>query len=163
MPSPPSGPVPARITRRIKSVFSRTTCWATKPPSEKPSKSTYFRPSAWMNVTTCLAMPETVSAGSPPELATPALLNRTTGRSFAKPSVTLGSQLSSPPRKCCRNTTGVPVAAPNRLYEYVTPFASMNRVGEVLCELVMVAAPGSKLRLLGDDVEDMIILLQSHG
>src|SRR5262249_37622959 len=99
----------------------------------------------------------------PPELATPALLNRMTGRSIAKPSVTLGSQLSSPPRKCCRNTTGVPVAAPNRLYAYVTPFASMNRVGEVLCELVMAATAGSKLRLLGNDVEDMIILLQSHG
>src|SRR5262245_33000596 len=94
-----------------------------------------------MNVTTCFAMPETVSAGSPSELATPALLNRMTGRSFARPSVTLGSQLSSPPRKCCKNTTGVPVLAPNRLYAYLTPLASRNCVGVVLCEFVISRLP----------------------
>src|SRR5262249_55852932 len=139
--SPPCGPVPVRTTRRIKPGFSRTTCWATNPPSENPSKSTRFRPSTLMNVTTCFAMPETVSAGSPSELATPALLNRMTGRSFARPSVTLGSQLSSPPRKCCKNTTGVPVLAPNRLYAYLTPLASRNCVGVVLCEFVISRLP----------------------
>src|SRR5438045_9756522 len=83
------------------------------------------------------AMPETVLDGSPPELATPALSKRTTGRSFARPSVTLGSQLSRPPRKCCRNTTGIPLAVPNHLYAYLTPLALMNYVGAVLWVLVI--------------------------
>src|SRR5262249_12623104 len=68
---------------------------------------------------------------------TPALLNRMTGRSFASPSVTLGSQLSRPPRKCCRKMTGVPVAAPSLLYAYMTPSAPTTRVFAVLCVSLM--------------------------
>src|SRR5438105_184457 len=60
-----------------------------------------------------------------------------TGRSFARPSVTSGSQLSRPPRKCCRNTIGVPLVAPNHLYAYRTPLALMNCVGAVLWVLVI--------------------------
>src|SRR5437762_13855608 len=125
------------MTRRTKSGLGRATSWATKPPSEKPSRSICVRPSASTKAMTCFAMPETVLDGSPSELATPALLKRITGRSFARPSVTLGSQLSRPPRKCCRNTTGVPLVAPNHLYAYLTPLALMNCVGAVLWVLVI--------------------------
>src|SRR3546814_6334811 len=37
-----------------------------------------------------------------------------TERPWAKPSVTRGSQLSSPPRKCWKKRSGVPLSAPYR-------------------------------------------------
>jgi len=46
IPSPPCGPVPTRITRRTRSGRSNVTCWATKPPIEKPSRSICLSPSA---------------------------------------------------------------------------------------------------------------------
>lgn len=49
----------------------------------------------------------------PLDLATPALSNKITGRPAASPSVTRGSQLSMPPRKCWMNTSGVPASDPN--------------------------------------------------
>jgi hypothetical protein len=54
-----------------------------------------------------------VSGVSPVDAATPTLSNRTTGRPPARPSVIIGSQLSIPPRKCCRKTSGVPAFSPN--------------------------------------------------
>src|SRR5260370_40352382 len=80
------------------------------------------------------ACASTVSGVWPPELATPVLLNRMTGRFAASPSVTAGSQLSMPLRKCWRNTTGVPVSAPKRRYAYRTPFAVTNWFGAVAWE-----------------------------
>ena len=45
---------------------------------------------------------------------TPALLNRITSRSLAKPSVTAGSQWSMVPVKCWLKTSGTPAALPKR-------------------------------------------------
>jgi hypothetical protein len=51
---------------------------------------------------------------SPEVLETLALLNRTTSRSVARPSVTAGSQRSIVPVKCWLKTTGTPAGLPNR-------------------------------------------------
>src|SRR5262249_60038681 len=72
------------------------------------------RPSALTKVAAWSASASMVSGVSPLELAIPALLNRMTGRLAASPSVTAGSQWSRPPRKCCRNSSGVPASVPNR-------------------------------------------------
>src|SRR4029077_18527942 len=65
---------------------------ATMPPIEKPSTSIWFRPSALMKAMALAPICSNVVGTSPELLETPALLNRITSRSRARPSVTVGSQ-----------------------------------------------------------------------
>src|SRR6202163_4064335 len=64
----------------------------TSPPIEKPNRSTCFRPSALMKAMASAPIRSNVVGTSPELLETPALLNKITSRSRAKPSVTVGSQ-----------------------------------------------------------------------
>jgi hypothetical protein len=81
---------------------------------EKPSTSTFERPSAPMKAMALAAIPS-IEVGTCPELLEmPALLNRMTSRSLASPSVTAGSQWSMVPVKCWLKTSGMPAALPKR-------------------------------------------------
>ena len=73
MPSPPAGPVPARISLRTSCGSSWAITWAIMPPMEKPSRSTWSRPSARMKVTASLAIASMVSGVEPVEAPTPRL------------------------------------------------------------------------------------------
>lgn len=77
---------------RIRSGWLNVSVCATYPPIEKPSRSTCESPSAPTRSAACSAIASIVSGVSPLDEATPALSNRMTGRFFAKPSVTAGSQ-----------------------------------------------------------------------
>ena len=65
---------------------------ATKPPSEKPSTLTRWSPSALMNAMAFRPISSTEVGTSPELLETPALSNRITSLTLAKPSVIVGSQ-----------------------------------------------------------------------
>ena len=54
IPSPPAGPVPARMTLRTSCGSSAAISWAIMPPIEKPRRSTCSRPSARMKATASL-------------------------------------------------------------------------------------------------------------
>jgi hypothetical protein len=66
-------------------------------PSEKPSTSTWVGSSALMKAAALAAISSTEVGTSPELLEIPALLNRMTSRSLAKPSVTAGSRWSMVP------------------------------------------------------------------
>src|SRR6267142_1713475 len=77
---------------------------------EKPSTSTFARLSAPMKAMALPAIPS-IEVGTCPELLEmPALLNRMTSRSLAKPSVTAGSQWSIVTVKCWLKTSGTAAA-----------------------------------------------------
>ncbi len=97
MPWPPRGPVPTSTSLRTSSGACKAISCATKPPMEKPSTSTVFSPSVLMKATALAPIRSTVVGTSPELLEMPALLNRMTSRSLAKPSVTAGSQWSMVP------------------------------------------------------------------
>src|SRR6266436_5426506 len=65
---------------------------ATMPPIEKPRTSALFKRSARLKATALALICSNVVGTSPELLETPALLNKITSRSRAKPSVTAGSQ-----------------------------------------------------------------------
>ena len=109
MPSPPAGPVPARISLRTNCGSSCAITWAIMPPIEKPSRSTRSRPSARMNVTASLAIAWIVSGVLPVEAPTPRLSKVITRCCAAMPSTTRGSQLSRTAARWVRKTTGTPV------------------------------------------------------
>src|SRR6267378_6014423 len=114
MLSPLRGPVPTSTRRRTSSGAARANSCATRPPREKPSTSTWLRPSALMKASALAAIPSTEVGTSPELLEMPALSNRTTSPSLAKPSVTSGSQWSMVPVKCMLKTSGTPEALPKR-------------------------------------------------
>jgi hypothetical protein len=64
------------------------------PPSENPTTSSLFSSSPRQKSTQSFVIAATVDGVSPVERPTPALSNRITSRSAAKPFVTFGSQLS---------------------------------------------------------------------
>ena len=70
---------------------------ATKPPMEKPSTSALFKPNARMKAIAFAPISSNVPGTSPEVLETPALSNKMTSRSLARPSVTAGSQWSIVP------------------------------------------------------------------
>jgi hypothetical protein len=74
------------------------------PPSEKPSTSSFGNSSARQKSTQLFVIAATVDGVSPVEPATPALSNKITSRSAAKPFVTLGSQSSMFGRQATRLT-----------------------------------------------------------
>src|SRR5216684_3799503 len=112
MLSPLRGPVPTSTRRRTSSGATRVSSCATKPPREKPSKSTWLRPSALMKASALAAILSTEVGTSSELLEMPALSNRMTSRSLAKPSVTSGSQWSMVPVKCMLKTSGSARAMP---------------------------------------------------
>src|SRR5437762_6290112 len=56
----------------------------------------------------------------------------------ASGSVTAGSQLSSVPVKCCRQSNGSPAPPPNRRYAQESPFTWRNCVGAVVLLALLV-------------------------
>ena len=84
--------MPTRISLRTRSGACNAISCATMPPIEKPSTSTLFKPSARLKATALAPICSNVVGTSPELLETPALLNKITSRSRAKPSVTAGSQ-----------------------------------------------------------------------
>jgi hypothetical protein len=62
------------------------------PPIEKPRMSAFFKPSARLKVTALAPICSNVVGTSPELLEMPALLNKITSRSRARPSVIVGSQ-----------------------------------------------------------------------
>ena len=94
MPSPPAGPVPARMTLRTSCGSSAAISWAIMPPIEKPRRSTFSRPSARMKATASCAIASMVLGVDPPEAPTPRLSKAMTRCRAAMPSTTRGSQLS---------------------------------------------------------------------
>src|SRR6202140_812221 len=91
MPSPPRGPVPTKISLRTRSGACSAIFCATMPPIEKPNTSNLFKPSARLKATALAPICSNVVGTSPELLEMPALLNKITSRSRAKPSVTAGS------------------------------------------------------------------------
>src|SRR6267142_2710060 len=114
IPCPLRGPVPNSTRRRTRLGACNVISCATKPPIEKPSTSTFASPSALMNATALAPICAILVGTSPEELDTPALLNRMTSRSLAKPSVTAGSQWSMVPAKCWLKMSGTPPGLPKR-------------------------------------------------
>ena len=94
MPSPPAGPVPARISLRTSCGSSAAITWAIMPPIEKPRRSTCSRPSARMKATASFAIASMVLGVEPLEAPTPRLSKVMTRCWAAMPSTTRGSQLS---------------------------------------------------------------------
>src|SRR5258708_38288596 len=92
IPWPPRGPVPTRISLRTRFGACSVISCATMPPIEKPSTSILFKPSARLKAIALAPICSNVVGTSPELLETPALLNKITSRSRAKPSVTAGSQ-----------------------------------------------------------------------
>ncbi|CAN5645405.1 hypothetical protein BH10PSE6_BH10PSE6_19110 [soil metagenome] len=76
IPSPPAGPVPVRTTLRTRLGSLSTMSCATKPPREKPSKSTSAKPSARTKAIVSSAISATVSGALPPDAPTPDSLRR---------------------------------------------------------------------------------------
>ena len=74
MPSPPAGPVPARISLRTSCGSSCAITWAIMPPVENPKRSTWSKPRARMKVTASLAIAAMVSGVEPVEAPTPGCL-----------------------------------------------------------------------------------------
>ena len=83
------------------------------PPMEKPRRSTWFRPSARMNVTASAAIAWMVSGVVPVVAPTPRLSKVMTWCLAAMPSTTRGSQLSSTAARWVRKITGTPVVGPS--------------------------------------------------
>src|SRR3984893_8415993 len=138
MLSPLRGPVPTRTRWRTRSGACSEISCATSPPIEKPSTSTCLSPSALIKAIALAPISANVSGTSPELLETPALSNRMTSRSLAKPSVTAGSQWSIVPMKCWLKTSGTPPVLPKRRYAKRTPLASTNCVGALwwVCALM---------------------------
>src|ERR1700730_7434719 len=143
-------PVPTSTKHRTSSGACSVISWATKPPIENPSTSTCFNPSALMKAMALAPISSNVVGTSPELLETPALLNRITSRSLARPSVTTGSQWSIVPVKCWLKTSGTPPALPKRRYAKRTPLASTNCVGAVwwVCALMSRRPHAVERRLL---------------
>src|SRR5208337_107416 len=95
MPSPPAGPVPARMMRRTRSGRSCAMTCAEKPPKEYPRRSTLVNSRASTKVIASLAISATSSGVLPPEPPTPRLSKTITRWFFASPSTVAGSQSSA--------------------------------------------------------------------
>ena len=129
IPSPPAGPVPARMTLRTSCGSSAAISWAIMPPIEKPSRSTFSRPRARMKATASCAIASMVLGVEPPEAPTPRLSKVMTRCCAAMPSTTRGSQLSRTAARWVRKITGTPVAGPSSRYAKSTPSTVIVRVG----------------------------------
>jgi len=81
---------------------------------EKPNTSIFESSSALMKAMAFAAISSMEVGTSPELLETPALLNRITSRSLAKPLVTAGSQWSMVPVKCWLRKSGTPPDLPKR-------------------------------------------------